>query len=120
MVLVDAGVELDHYCSDITRTWPVVVGGKEGEGEGFTERQGDVYDVVREVVAGCVRVCRSGVSMMELHSVGVAGLAAGLKKLGFVVCCFVVLLFCCFVVLLFCFVVLLFVVLLFVVCCFVV
>ena len=79
MVLVDAGVELNHYCSDITRTWPV---GKKGKGE-FTERQKEVYEVVRGVVAGCVKVCRSGISMMELHSVGVAGLAVGLKKLGF-------------------------------------
>ena len=112
MVLVDGGVELNHYVSDVTRVWPV--GGGE---EGFSERQREVYEVVRGVVDLCVGKCRSGVGMMEVHSVGVGGLVLGLKKLGFfffVFFCFVLFCFVLFCFVLFCFVLFYFVCLLFI------
>jgi hypothetical protein len=47
-VLVDAGCELHHYASDITRTFPV--GGR------FSAAQRDVYEAVLEVQQKCIQV----------------------------------------------------------------
>ena len=38
LVLVDAGAELNGYCSDVSRTWPV--------GGAFTPAQRAVYELV--------------------------------------------------------------------------
>ncbi len=51
LVLVDAGCELHHYASDITRTFPV--GGR------FSGAQRDVYEAVLEVQQKCIQVCVS-------------------------------------------------------------
>ena len=49
VLLIDYAPEVDHYVSDITRTWPV--GGK------FTKRQAELYDVVLEAqLAGIAAV----------------------------------------------------------------
>jgi Xaa-Pro aminopeptidase len=48
LVLVDAGCELHHYASDITRTFPI-----SGR---FGAAQRDVYEAVLEVQQNCIQV----------------------------------------------------------------
>ena len=53
LALCDAGCELDDYCSDHTRTYPV--SGK------FTQRQLDIYKIVEECHDHTLKVARPGV-----------------------------------------------------------
>ena len=49
LVLMDAGCEIQAYCSDITRTWPV-----NGR---FKEAQREVYEAVLRVQEFSIQVC---------------------------------------------------------------
>ncbi len=59
LLLVDAGCELNDYCSDHTRTMPV--GGR------FSSRQRDIYSIVLECHDRVLEIARPGVKWMDIH-----------------------------------------------------
>ena len=59
LALCDAGCELDDYCSDHTRTYPV--SGK------FTQRQIEIYKIVEECHDHVLGVARPGVRWLDVH-----------------------------------------------------
>ncbi|RKY18547.1 MAG: hypothetical protein DRQ55_13110 [Planctomycetota bacterium] len=61
LLLVDAGPEVDHYTTDITRTWPV--NGK------FTPAQAAQYDAVLEAQQAAIDAVRPGITMAELGGI---------------------------------------------------
>jgi Xaa-Pro aminopeptidase len=71
VVLIDYGPELDHYTTDITRTWPV-----DGE---FTERQAELYDAVLAAQAAGIAAVKPGVTMRDVN----AACSAVLRERGF-------------------------------------
>ena len=58
LVLVDLGGTKDHYCADISRTFPI--NGK------FTERQRQLYETVLEAQRITIETARPGMTMQEL------------------------------------------------------
>ena len=73
LLLIDAGAELNYYCADITRTFPV--SGK------FTGRQRALYDIVLEAQVAAIDKVRSGANFNEPHEAAVRSIATGLKDL---------------------------------------
>jgi len=61
LVLVDAGAEVDHYATDVTRTFPA--SGK------FTPDQRAVYDVVLRAQKAALAAVRPGVTWRELEAI---------------------------------------------------
>lgn len=61
LVLVDAGAEVDHYATDVTRTFPA--NGK------FTPEQRAVYDVVLRAQKAAMAAVHAGVTWRELEAV---------------------------------------------------
>lgn len=61
VLLIDYGPELDHYTTDITRTWPV-----DGR---FSERAAELYDVVLEAQEAGIAAVRPGVTMRDIDAV---------------------------------------------------
>ncbi|MGE0631091.1 MAG: M24 family metallopeptidase [Pseudobdellovibrionaceae bacterium] len=59
LVLVDAGAQCDHYCADITRTYPI--SGK------FTQIQKEVYAVVLEAQKEALRAIHPGTTLAKIH-----------------------------------------------------
>ncbi len=59
LALCDAGCELDDYCSDNTRTYPV--SGK------FTQRQLDIYSIVEACHDYTLEVAKPGVRWYDVH-----------------------------------------------------
>ena len=55
VVLIDYGPEVDHYTTDITRTWPV-----DGT---FTEQQAEMYDAVLAAQLAGIDAARPGASL---------------------------------------------------------
>jgi Xaa-Pro aminopeptidase len=76
LVLFDLGVDLDHYCSDITRTFPA--NGK------FTTRQKAIYEVVLEANKKTIEWLKPGVTIKEFNDYGKQILIDGAKKLGLI------------------------------------
>ena len=76
LILLDLGVELDHYCSDITRVYPA-----SGT---FTKRQRDVYEVVLEANKKTIEWLKPGVTLKEFNDFGRQILIDGAKKLGLI------------------------------------
>jgi Xaa-Pro aminopeptidase len=74
LVLVDLGCELDHYASDITRTWPV-----NGE---FTAEQKLIYDLVLQAQHDAILAARAGNTIRHVHEVSAKTLAEGLIEIG--------------------------------------
>jgi Xaa-Pro aminopeptidase len=74
LVLIDAGCELDHYASDISRTFPV-----SGR---FTEPQRRIYGIVLEAQQTAIDTARQGETIRSVHSAAVHVLAARLVELG--------------------------------------
>jgi len=74
LVLIDAGCELQHYASDITRTFPV--NGK------FSAEQKAVYDVVLQSQLAGIEACKVGNHWNEPHQVTVDVITDGLMDLG--------------------------------------
>ena len=58
VVLIDAGGELDHYTTDITRTWPV-----NGT---FTDRQAELYDAVLAAQEAGLAAAKPGATLMTI------------------------------------------------------
>jgi len=75
LVLVDAGAEVDFYCGDITRTWPI--SGK------FSGPQRAIYDIVLAANERIIQLCKPGVKWSsEIHEATVEVLVAGLIDVG--------------------------------------
>ena len=72
--LLDAGCELQGYCSDVTRTWPV-----SGE---FSSPQAAVYDAVAQAHAACIQATVEGATLQDVHALSVTSLAASISRLG--------------------------------------
>ncbi len=73
LVLIDAGSEVDHYCSDVTRTFPV--------GDRFTPEQRDVYDVVLAAQKAAIGRIAPGVGLDDVHREAVRVIVEGLRSL---------------------------------------
>ena len=74
LVLIDAGVELHGYVSDITRSYPV--GGR------FEGRARDVYTTVLRAQQDALAAIHVGTSLRAIHEVAVRSLIKGLLELG--------------------------------------
>lgn len=75
LVLVDAGAEVDYYCGDITRTWPI--SGK------FSPEQRAVYEVVLAANLKAIDLCRAGRQLnSEINDAALRVLTEGLVSLG--------------------------------------
>jgi len=60
MLLIDYGPEIDHYVTDITRTWPV-----NGT---FTERQAELYDAVLAAQLAGIEASKPGATIGSVTS----------------------------------------------------
>ncbi len=74
LVLIDAGVELDGYASDVTRTYPV-----GGRFEGIAR---DVYAVVIQAQEAAIASIRPGTTLPAIHDIALRCLVDGLVSLG--------------------------------------
>jgi Xaa-Pro aminopeptidase len=74
LLLVDAGAESEYYASDVTRTYPV--------GDGFSDDQRALYDVVLEAQLAAIDAVRPGAAFTGPHEVAVRILCEGLARLG--------------------------------------
>lgn len=74
LALCDAGCELDDYCSDNTRTYPV--GGR------FTQKQRDIYNIVAECHDHALNVAKPGVRWYDVHMDICRLMTDRLKELG--------------------------------------
>ena len=74
LVLIDAGCELEHYASDITRTFPV-----SGR---FSAEQKAIYDVVLQAQLEAIEACKPGNHWNEPHQTTVKVITDGLVELG--------------------------------------
>lgn len=74
VVLVDGGARLDHYCSDITRSYPVA--GR------FTDAQRAVYEVVKRAHDAGIAAVRPGAPASDIHDAALAALVEGMVALG--------------------------------------
>lgn len=74
LCLVDAGVELEGYASDVTRTYPV--GGR------FQGPSRAVYEVVLAAQKAALAVCRPGTTLPKIHETALRSLVEGMVSLG--------------------------------------
>ncbi|MFT7678670.1 MAG: Xaa-Pro aminopeptidase [Planctomycetota bacterium] len=71
VVLADFGPEVDHYVTDITRTWPVT--------GTFSKRQAELYQAVLDAQTAGIAVAMPGATLSEVDQ----ACAAVLKERGF-------------------------------------
>jgi len=75
LVLVDAGAEVDYYCGDVTRTWPI--SGK------FSAEQRAVYEIVLAAQARAIELTKPGaIFNADVNDASTKILVAGLLELG--------------------------------------
>jgi Xaa-Pro aminopeptidase len=74
LLLIDAGLELDGYASDITRTFPV--NGK------FSEAQKEIYQIVLDSQLATIALIKPGATFDELYKESARIIQEGLEKLG--------------------------------------
>jgi Xaa-Pro aminopeptidase len=74
LLLIDAGAEYDHYCADVTRTYPV--GGR------FGDDARRVYDVVLAAQQAAIDKVAPGVTFDDVHDAALRVLVDGLRTLG--------------------------------------
>jgi Xaa-Pro aminopeptidase len=74
LVLIDAGCEQEHYCGDITRTFPA--NGK------FTDLQREIYQLVLDVELAIIDLIRPGVSIDAPNKKATELLTEGMLQLG--------------------------------------
>lgn len=74
VVLIDAGVELQGYASDVTRTYPV--GGR------FEGAPREIYEIVLEAQLAAIGASRPGVTLPDVHAAAVRVLCEGMVSLG--------------------------------------
>ena len=75
VVLIDAGVELEGYASDVTRCYPV--GGR------FEPAARELYELVLEAQLASLAASRPGATLPEVHAASVHVLCQGMVDLGF-------------------------------------
>lgn len=75
MFLMDAGVQLNGYASDITTTFPV--NGK------FSEKQAAIYNIVLKANREVIKAAKPGINWQELHNLSEKTILEGLKALNF-------------------------------------
>lgn len=73
LLLIDAGVEVKGYASDITRTFPV--------GKKFSQRQKDIYSIVLETQKACIEAARPGLNSATWQVLSMRLIADGLRDL---------------------------------------
>lgn len=74
--MLDAGCEVNCYCSDHTRTFPT--------SERFTEKQLALYQIVLQCNLECIKMVRPGVKWEDVHMHGQRVMLEGLRRLGIV------------------------------------
>lgn len=74
LVLVDAGVKYDGFCSDITRTWP-----STGT---FSNSQKTIYQIVLSAQKSVLKGIRPGVTLNQLHEICHEVMLEGLRSAG--------------------------------------
>ncbi len=74
LLLVDAGAEVDLYCGDVTRTFPVA--------ERFDGRQRAVYEIVLAAQEAAILEVRPGAALEAIHDAALRVLVRGLLDLG--------------------------------------
>jgi Xaa-Pro aminopeptidase len=74
VVLIDAGVELEGYASDVTRCYPV--GGR------FEPAARELYELVLEAQLASLAASRPGATLPEVHAASVRVLCQGMVDLG--------------------------------------
>ncbi|MDQ6730430.1 MAG: aminopeptidase P N-terminal domain-containing protein [Actinomycetota bacterium] len=74
VVLIDAGGEVRHYVSDVTRTYPI--------GEGFDAAHAEWHAVVRAAQLAAVELCTVGTEWLDVHRAAGVVLASGLTEFG--------------------------------------
>ena len=74
LVLVDLGSAEQHYCADISRTFPV--NGK------FTDRQKEIYNTVLEAQRIVIETAKPGMTMTELNQLVIDYYESRLDDLG--------------------------------------
>ncbi len=73
LLLIDAGAELDCYCADITRTFPI-----NGR---FSAAQKALYDIVLAAQLAAIDAVKPGATFNEPHEAAVRVISTGLKDL---------------------------------------
>ena len=74
LLLIDAGAELDHYASDITRTFPV--NGK------FSKAQAAIYNIVLAAQTAAIKAVKPGNHWNDPHEAAVKVITKGLLDVG--------------------------------------
>ena len=74
LVLIDAGVEVEGYASDVTRTYPV--GGR------FEPAARDLYEIVLAAQLAAIEASSPGKTLPEIHSAALRVLCEGMVTLG--------------------------------------
>jgi Xaa-Pro aminopeptidase len=75
LLVTDSGAEsLEHYASDITRTFPV--------GGVFTPEQKEIYQIVFNCQQAAIDAIKPGVPYKEIHLLTASVIANGLKDVG--------------------------------------
>jgi len=74
LVLIDAGVEYQHYNSDLSRTFPV-----NGH---FTKYQRELYEIVLNTQEAVITLIKPDINLHDLQELTIYHLAEGLIKLG--------------------------------------
>ncbi len=76
LVLIDAGAEYQHYCSDITRTWPI--NGK------FSDAQQQIYQLVLAAIDAAIAKVKPGLVWNDIYQTCIEVMAQGLIELGII------------------------------------
>lgn len=74
LVLLDLGSTHQHYCADISRTFPI--NGK------FTERQKQLYNIVLEAQNRVISAAIPGITLRELNDIVIEYYQTALKNIG--------------------------------------
>ena len=74
MLLIDAGCEVQHYASDITRTYPV-----NGV---FSKAQAELYQLVLDAQAAAIAQVKPGNHWNQPHEAAVRTITRGLLRMG--------------------------------------
>jgi len=74
VVLIDAGGEVRHYVSDVTRTYPV--------GDGFDAAHAQWHAVVHAAQRAAIELCTVGAEWLDVHRAAGVVLASGLTDFG--------------------------------------
>jgi len=76
LVQIDLGAEWEHYCSDISRAFPI-----NGT---FTERQKQIYNIVLKAELEVIKMIKPGNKFSELQETAKRVLGEGLKEIGLI------------------------------------